>query len=211
MKRNLWALGLCAGLALTLAACTGQSADPQEKLVGTWTCKYDFLDQMADAALEGAPEMEEYFHMDEFLLPLELTFTQDGTFSLVLNQEEMDQQMERFKEAVVDASMEYTQSALGEMYGDQGDWEELLESVGASREDVAAAMDQAMDPLMEQMYQESNTQGQFRATDKELFTSDDVETEPSDSDGKGYTLDGDTLTIDFSQEELGELTFTRAK
>lgn len=208
MKRKLLALGLCAGLALCLTSCTSQS-NPKDKLVGTWTCKYDFLDQIADAALAGAPEMEEYFHMDEFLLPLELTFTQEDTFSLTLNQEEMDRQMDNFKQAVVDASMDYTQSTLGDAYG--GDLDDILEMLGTSREDVADALDQAMAPMMEQMYQESNTQGQFKATDKELFTSDDVDTEPPTTDGKSYTLDGDTLTIDFSQDDLDVLTFTRAK
>lgn len=208
MKRKLLALTLCAGLALGLTACG--SSDPGQKLVGTWVCRYDYMDPILNEAVGGAEEMADYLSLDEFYIPMELTFTKDGIITLTVIQDEMDEQMENLKDAVLEATLSYVEAEIGTQYQDLWDLDELLGLMGTSREDLAAELDEAMDPIMEELYQEAHEEGQYKATEDMLYTSTDVDTPAQETDGDPYTLDGDTLTLDLGEDALGELTFTRA-
>ena len=102
------------------------------------------------------------------------------------------------------------EAEIGTQYQELWDLDELLGLMGTSREDLAAELDEAMDPIMEELYQEAHEEGQYKATEDMLYTSTDVDTPAQETDGDPYTLDGDTLTLDLGEDALGELTFTRA-
>lgn len=189
MRRKLFALGLSAAMVLCLASCAGKSAggsEPKDKLVGTWVCEHDFLAEMKEQAVSGSPELEEYFQLDEFVIPIQLTFSEDDVVTLSVIEDKMETQMDNFKDAVMEATMGYLQAQIDQEGQDSMDLDDLLSMMGTSREDLEASMEDT------------------------IFTSDDVDTKPVESGGNAYTLDGDNLTIDFTQQGLGELTFTRA-
>lgn len=213
MRRKLFALGLSAAMVLCLASCTGKSAggsEPKDKLVGTWVCEHDFLAEMKEQAVSGSPELEEYFQLDEFVIPIQLTFSEDDVVTLSVIEDQMETQMDSFKDAVMDATLEYLQAQIDQQGNGTVDLDGLLGMMGTSREDLEASMEDAMDPIMDELYETSNEEGQYKATEDTIFTSDDVDTKPVESGGNAYTLDGDNLTIDFTEQGLGELTFTRA-
>lgn len=198
---------MALGMALLLAACGGKQ---QGDLVGTWVCRYDYLNPILEQAVGGAQKLEDYLSLNEFYIPIELTFTKDGIITRTVIQDEMNGQMENLKNAVLEATLSYVDAEIGSQYEDLWNLDELLTLMGTSREDMAAELDETMKPILEALYQKAHDEGQYKATEDVIYASDDVNTAPEEGDSIPYTLDGDTLTLDFGNDTLGELTFTRA-
>lgn len=207
MKRRWMAWPLALGIALLLAACGG--GKQQEELVGTWVCRYDYRNPIMEEVVGSAQEMADYLSLNEFYIPLELTFTKDGIITKTVIQDEMNEQMENLKDAVLEATLSYLEAEIGTQYEDLWNLDELLTLMGTSREDLAAELDETMKLILDELYQQTYEEGRYKATEDVIYASDDVNTTPEESDSIPYTLDGDTLTLDFGNDTLGELTFTR--
>lgn len=204
-KWMVWPLAL--GLALTLAACKG--SDPKEALVGTWSAQVDVMEQVVEGMRLTAPEIADELEMESFNIPLVMEFREDDTYTLSVNQEQLDQTMDELIQKAVDATMAYMEQTLKEQGITNMTVDEALAQSGMDRDSFTDLMKQSMGTLSTTMAQQIQTEGQYRVDEEKLYTSNSTDLKPADSEATPYTLDKDSLTMDFSDVEMGEVTFTR--
>lgn len=207
MKHRWMALPLALGLTLTLAACGGN--DPKEDLVGAWSGQVDVMDQVVEGMRVTAPEIADELELENFYIPLEMEFREDDTYIMTVDQEKLDESMDALIQKSVDATMVYMEQMLKEQGITDMTVDEVLAQSGMDRESFTDLMEQSMGNLSSSVVQQIQTEGQYRLEGNQMYTSDDKDTEPGSDGATPYTLDGDKLNMDFSNVNLGEVTFTR--
>lgn len=207
MKHRWMVWPLALGLTLALTACS--SSDPKEKLVGTWSGQVDVMEQVVEGMRLTAPEIADELGMENFYIPLEMEFREDDTYTLTVDQEKLDQSVDELIQKAVDATLVYMEQSLKEQGITDMTVDEALAQSGMDRESFTALMKASMGQLSAAVAEQIKTEGQYRADKEKLYTSDSTDTKPGDSQYNPYTLDGDALTMDFSQQEMGQVTFSR--
>ena len=112
MKRKWMVWPLALGLVLTLAACKG--SDPKEALVGTWSAQVDVMEQVVEGMRLTAPEIADEREMESFNIPLVMEFREDDTYTLSVNQEQLDQSLDELMQKAADATMAYMEQTFKE-------------------------------------------------------------------------------------------------
>lgn len=209
MKQKWMVWPLAMGLALTLAACGGKSAEPKQAMVGTWSGQVDVMEQVVEGMRLTAPEIADELEMETFYIPLTMEFREDDTYALTVDQEKLDQSMDQLVQKSVDASIAYMEKMLQEQGITNMTVDQALEQAGMDRDSFTTVMKQSMGTLSETMAKQMQTEGQYRVDKEKLYTSDSTDQKPSDSEYTPYTLDGDSLTMNFGDVNMGEVTFTR--
>lgn len=207
MKHRWMVWPLALGLTLALTACS--SSDPKEKLVGTWSGQVDVMEQVVEGMRLTAPEIADELGMENFYIPLEMEFREDDTYTLTVDQEKLDQSVDELIQKAVDATLVYMEQSLKEQGITDMTVDEALAQSGMDRDSFTALMKASMGQLSAAVAEQIKTEGQYRADKEKLYTSDSTDTKPGDSQYNPYTLDGDALTMDFSQQEMGQVTFSR--
>lgn len=207
MKHRWMVWPLALGLTLALTACS--SSDPKEKLVGTWSGQVDVIEQVVEGMRLTAPEIADELGMENFYIPLEMEFREDDTYTLTVDQEKLDQSVDELIQKAVDATLVYMEQSLKEQGITDMTVDEALAQSGMDRDSFTALMKASMGQLSAAVAEQIKTEGQYRADKEKLYTSDSTDTKPGDSQYNPYTLDGDALTMDFSEQEMGQVTFSR--
>lgn len=207
MKHRWMVWPLALGLTLALTACS--SSDPKEKLVGTWSGQVDVMEQVVEGMRLTAPEIADELGMENFYIPLEMEFREDDTYTLTVDQEKLDQSVDELIQKAVDATLVYMEQSLKEQGITDMTVDEALAQSGMDRDSFTALMKASMGQLSAAVAEQIKTEGQYRADKEKLYTSDSTDTKPGDSQYNPYTLDGDALTMDFSEQEMGQVTFSR--
>lgn len=209
MKRTWMVVPLALGLTLALTACGGGGDELKDKMVGTWSSQVNVMDQVVEGMRTTAPEIADELEMETFNIPLQIEFRDDDTFAMTVDQEQLDQSMNELIEKTVDATLAY----MEQMIKDQGitdmTVEEALEQSGMDRASLTDMMKESLGQLSTSVAEEIQTEGQYRVDKENIYTSESVDQKPSDAAATPYTLDGDNLTMDFTDVEMGEVTFTR--
>lgn len=207
MKHRWMVWPLALGLTLALTACS--SSDPKEKLVGTWSGQVDVMEQVVEGMRLTAPEIADELGMENFYIPLEMEFREDDTYTLTVDQEKLDQSVDELIQKAVDATLVYMEQSLKEQGITDMTVDEALAQSGMDRDSFTALMKASMGQLSAAVAEQIKTEGQYRADKEKLYTSDSTDAKPGDSQYNPYTLDGDALTMDFSEQEMGQVTFSR--
>lgn len=207
MKHRWMVWPLALGLTLALTACS--SSNPKEKLVGTWSGQVDVMEQVVEGMRLTAPEIADELGMENFYIPLEMEFREDDTYTLTVDQEKLDQSVDELIQKAVDATLVYMEQSLKEQGITDMTVDEALAQSGMDRDSFTALMKASMGQLSAAVAEQIKTEGQYRADKEKLYTSDSTDTKPGDSQYNPYTLDGDALTMDFSEQEMGQVTFSR--
>lgn len=207
MKHRWMVWPLAVGLILALTGCS--SSDPKEKLVGTWSGQVDVMEQVVEGMRLTAPEIADELGMENFYIPLEMEFREDDTYTLTVDQEKLDQSVDQLIQKAVDATMVYMEQMLKDQGITNMTVDEALAQSGMDRESFTALMKESLGQLSSTVAEQLKTEGQYRADKEKLYTSDSTDTKPGDSQYTPYTLDGDSMTMDFSEQEMGQVTFTR--
>ncbi len=211
MKKFL-ALVLSAVLLVgVLAGCGGDKSASGDSLEGTWRANLDMTDMFNEQMAAGG--MGEFMNISEFGITMVMEFKSDGTYSLSADEDALASSMEGLKEELKSSATAYLENMLKE------------QGLDMSVEDALAASGMSLDDMLNQIFSEESmneltagmkSEGQYKAEDGKLYTSDSVDEAPGDS-YESYTLDGDTLTLDAGDsevpsglEDLLPLVFTRA-
>ncbi len=206
-KWMVWPLAL--GMALALTACGNGGDDLKKDLVGSWSGQVDVMDQVVEGMRTSAPEIADELEMENFYIPLEIEFRDDDTFSMTVNQEKMDQSMDELIQKTVDATLAYMEQMLKDQGVTDMTVDEALAQSGMDRDSLTTMMKESLGTLSTTVAEEIQTEGQYRVDKDNIYTTDSVDQKPGDSGATPYTLDGNNLTMDFNDVELGEVTFTR--
>lgn len=170
-------------------------AQAQESLVGTWTGSVDMTDMLNDEM--AAAEIDAYFQFTELSLRLVMTFTEEGTCSLAIDETSVTELLEAVKVQMKDGMVAMLQEQLKAMNVDMS-VDELLAQSGMTLDEL---IDQSMEgALSEDMFSGLETETSYMAKGGMLYI-DDAPEDLDESSANPYEISGNTLTIQISEEE----------
>ena len=208
-KRIALLLSFVLVLSLALCACGGQKAT----IVGTWKANIELAEAFNEEM--AAMGMGDIMNLESFALPLVMTFNEDGTGSMTVDQEAMTETIDKLA-ADLTAGLEAYFTEYFASMGIEMDLDEALAASGMSMDDLVEEMKAEF--AGEDAFAEFTNEFKYKAEDGKLYVSEDLDSEISDVYNT-YELKGDALTLDIGTEELDEemakylfpMNLTRAK
>ena len=202
MKKIIAFLLVLAMLLTLTVGCAKKQQEPtlQERLAGIWKGQLDIagiLKAQLGEALEG-------LELENILITVILSFTQDGAYTLDVDEETLAAAIDGLMETLsvyLRNTMEKEMAALG-LGSDQ--------ILGALSTTVEGFVDKMLDSVRDmdlggQIAKEIKAQGKVLAEVGKLYISESVDAEPDQTTYLSYTLEGDVLTI---TEQTGGTEFT---
>ena len=206
--KKIIALTLALVLVLSLCACGAK-----ENLVGTWKANIELAEAFNEEM--AAAGMGDFINLESFALPLVMTFNEDGTGSMTVDQEAMTATIDKLA-ADLTAGLEAYFTEYFASMGIEMDLDEALAASGLSMDDLVDEFKAEF--AGEEAFAEFTNEFKYKAEDGKLYMSEDLDSEISDTYNT-YELKGNTLTLNIGTEELDEemakylfpMTLTRAK
>jgi hypothetical protein len=163
----------------------------------------------------AAAGMGDFINIESFNLPLVMTFNEDGTGSMTVDQAAMTETIDKLA-ADLTAGLEAYFTEYFASMGLEIDLDEALAASGMSMDDLVEEMKAEF--AGEDAFAEFTNEFKYKAEDGKLYMSEDLESEISEVYNT-YELKGNTLTLDIGTEEIEEemaailfpMTLTRAK
>ena len=178
--KKLFAVLLTLVMLLGLAACGSSGSAAKPTIVGTWKGSMDM-----GAVLEMALQME----IDEPIsCSMTYTFKEDGTTSVSVDEDSLADMMEALTDVVI--------GMMGEMFGEEFDFEAMLEEEGMTEEEFREQIMASMN-LEDMMGNMSVENGYYKYEDGKLYNA----TEKEDLENLEelpcihVTLKGNTMTF----------------
>ena len=207
-KRIALLLSFVLVLSLALCACGGK----KDTIVGTWKTNIDLAEAFNEEM--AAAGMGDFINIESFNLPLVMTFNEDGTGSMTVDQEAMTASIDKLA-ADLTAGLEAYFTEYFASMGLEIDLDEALAASGMSMDDLVDEMKAEF--AGEDAFAEFTNEFKYKAEDGKLYMSEDLDSEISEVYNT-YELKGNTLTLDIGTEELDEemakylfpMTLTRA-
>lgn len=194
MKKRI-AMILCLVMALSLVLCGCGSE--KDALVGTWNGTMDMAELVNAGMVEGlgadAAELAEYMEVETLEITVTMTFTDDDTYSLVVDEASVDAAMHGLVDEVSNGLIQYFEDLLAAEGLDMS-VDELLAYSGMSIDTLAEEMYNSI--ATEDMFTDLNSEGNFKVSDGKLFLSDGLDYAVDEAIYEMYTIEGNTLTID---------------
>lgn len=200
-------LGMLTGLLLSCAGCGGGD---KEALLGDWETTIDMTQMINDemkSGMGGDQSLMDYFTVEEFSLKLVLSFNEDDTYQLAVDEGALDQSMDKVIEGFRAGTIRY--------------FEDMIESqgLGMTVDEVLAATGTTLDEFLDQLFDkevmmssmgEMESKGTFEAKKGILYLNDD---EPGMEayelkDGK-LTLTGEGVDQDDALFDVYPMVFTK--
>ena len=178
--KKLLAILLTLAMLLGLAACGSSGSAAKPTIVGTWKGSMDM-----GAVLEMALQME----IDEPIsCSMTYPFKEDGTTSVSVDEDSLADMMEALTDVVI--------GMMGEMFGEEFDFEAMLEEEGMTEEEFREQIMASMN-LEDMMGNMSVENGYYKYEDGKLYnaaTKEDLEN-PEKLPCIHVTLKGNTMTF----------------
>ena len=178
--KKLLAILLTLAMLLGLAACGSSGSAAKPTIVGTWKGSMDM-----GAVLEMALQME----IDEPIsCSMTYTFKEDGTTSVSVDEDSLADMMEALTDVVI--------GMMGEMFGEEFDFEAMLEEEGMTEEEFREQIVSSIN-LEDMMGNMSVENGYYKYEDGKLYnaaTKEDLEN-PEKLPCIHVTLKGNTMTF----------------
>ena len=178
--KKLFAILLTLAMLLGLAACGSSGSAAKPTIVGTWKGSMNM-----GAVLEMALQME----IDEPIsCSMIYTFKEDGTTSVSVDEDSLADMMEALTDVVI--------GMMGEMFGEEFDFEAMLEEEGMTEEEFREQIMASMN-LEDMMGNMSVENGYYKYEDGKLYnaaTKEDLEN-PEELPCIRVTLKGNTMTF----------------
>lgn len=207
MKKNamkLVSLVLVMTLVLLLGGC---SSGDKEALLGTWVAEMDMTDLFNDSIKMGAgEEIGAYLNVNDFTLTMLLTFNEDDTYTMVLDESALEDTVAAMRSDLQAGLEQYLIDSVAAQLGIEMSIEEILEASGVTMEEL---MDEIItQDLIDSMVADIASEGKFLAEEGKLYLSAGFDYEVDKNIYETYTLDGDSLTLleYISTEEVDEYT-----
>lgn len=193
MKKTI---ALALTVMMVLFCLAGCKEDPAKQLYGSWSGEISMdLSQDMSALGELGVDMSDV----ETTLPMAVTFTfnQDGTYSMSLDREKVEAAMNNFMTSMLDKVVE----ALYIQFEAQGVTKEQVDALMQEQynTDLAGFAQQSLGEAIDYdaVFSEADGEGHFAVEDGVLYTWEEDET---DREGMTYTLNGDNLTFESSDD-----------
>lgn len=198
MKRMIAVL-LALVMVVSMVGCSSGDAD---KLVGTWEADVNLSSTISEMLDSLGQDSAEYFDFSDFSVTMVITFNDDGTYAMTLDEASTQAAFDGLMEDVEAGMVKMLEAQIAENGLDMT-VDELLEASGMNLDDLMAEMKTSFadEDIISDMVDESTTEGNFEAKDGKLYLSDGKDFAVDEAIYDTYVLDGDTLTL---QEHVGD-------
>lgn len=198
MKKKFISAFLVLTMLLSLTGC----GSDQKALVGRWEADIDCtqaLEAEIGAALEE--EMLPYFHLSSFTMKLVLTFREDGTYSMAVDEERMQDTAAVFRKDLSDTMEAYMKDVVA---AEGIEWEAFLNMLGGTMEELMNEIlpDSDMNEMVQDVVEGVYRSGRYLAKGGKLYLTNSASESIEDSMYDEYVLKDDTLTLITSTEEM---------
>ena len=195
-KRIALLLSFVLVLSLALCACGGEK---KATIVGTWKANVELAEAFNEEM--AAAGMGDFINLESFALPLVMTFNEDGTGSMTVDQEAMTATIDKLA-ADLTAGLEAYFTEYFTSMGLEIDLDEALAASGMSMDDLVEEMKAEF--AGEDAFAEFTNEFKYKAEDGKLYMSEDLDSEISTDTYNTYELKGNALTLDIGNEDLDE-------
>ena len=210
-KRIALLLSFVLVLSLALCACGGGK---KATIVGTWKTNIDLAEAFNEEM--AASGMGDFINIESFNLPLVMTFNEDGTGSMTVDQAAMTETIDKLA-ADLTAGLEAYFTEYFASMGLEIDLDEALAASGLSMDDLVDELKAEF--AGEDTFAEFTNEFKYKAEDGKLYMSEDLDSEINTDTYNTYELKGNALTLDIGNEDLDEemakylfpMNLTRAK
>ncbi len=168
-------------------------AEEDSPLLGTWTGQINDASRinLLLADTYGA-EMAEYWKIEEFNIPIIMTFRADGTYRQAVDKDALNGSMEQLKQVLNTGLTKFLEDLIAASDTDIT-VEELMQSMNISVEDLLDAAFSA--EAIRSVESDYTSEGKFEAADGKLYTSVGLEFDIDKNWYEIYEISGDTLTL----------------
>lgn len=189
MKKNvsiILSVLVVLALMLSLTGC-----GEQKKFVGSWEATIDLTDFINQGIAEDE-EMAEYLEMEEFALVMKVTFKEDGTYKMYVDEKSAEKAFESAKKDFKQGMNEYFEDYIDSMeLGLTVD--EVLESSGV---DMDSLVEEAFgEELYNSLVKEMASEGNFEAKDGKLYLSDGLDNDIDEDEYDTYEISNNELKL----------------
>lgn len=192
LAKKICALLMAVMMLFSLAGCAG---DDSAELVGTWRSNIDILDMLLDE-FESDPSTADfvnYVEMDEFVIEMTLVFTEDGTYTMTVDEETFDANLYKMVEECVTGYLyEYFEDYFAQMEL-EGTVDEILALMDMNMADLVTESLKEVD--LSGLSESFNQHGNYKASDGKLYRSDGYDTIPDPNVYEPYTLENNKLIL----------------
>ncbi len=193
MMQKAFSLVLVLAMAVTLAGC----ATDKDQLIGEWVGTVDYAEMVDESLKEGlGDELADYFEISEFVITVNLEFKEDGTYTMEMDEDALEDTFDTFRSDLEDGLVSYFEELLKDEGLDMS-VEELLEQENTTMDELMDEIftDDAMDMLLEEFEEVVSSKGNFDAEDGKLYTTAKKSEDIDEDLYEEYELDGDTMTL----------------
>ena len=195
-KRIALLLSFVLVLSLALCACGGGQ---KATIVGTWKANVELAEAFNEEM--AAAGMGDFINLESFALPLVMTFNEDGTGSMTVDQAAMTETVDKLA-ADLTAGLEAYFTEYFSSMGLEIDLDEALAASGLSMDDLVDEFKAEF--AGEDAFAEFTNEFKYKAEDGKLYMSEDLDSEISTDTYNTYELKGNALTLDIGNEDLDE-------
>ena len=195
-KRIALLLSFVLVLSLALCACGGGK---KATIVGTWKTNIDLAEAFNEEM--AASGMGDFINIESFNLPLVMTFNEDGTGSMTVDQAAMTETIDKLA-ADLTAGLEAYFTEYFASMGLEIDLDEALAASGLSMDELVEEMKAEF--AGEDAFAEFTNEFKYKAEEGKLYMSEDLDSEISTDTYNTYELKGNALTLDIGNEDLDE-------
>lgn len=183
---------LLFSMLYTLTGCNGE--DP--KIVGTWQAKIDYA-SIVNTVIYSADSMKDvgdYFKLDIFPLTTTFIFFDNGTFSVVVDANEIFQSQYSIRSYMAKGMEQYLAEQIRKA-GLNISADDYLAMLGLNRITLGELLltNYTLGKISEKLNTEVH--GLYRAEDGKLYMTNDAGKELTDENYDLYQIEGDTLTL----------------
>ena len=200
VRKSLSLLACLSMMCALLLMCSGCGGGDKKALVGTWESSLnltDMVNEQMEAGMGSDQELMQYFTIKDFSIKLALTFNEDDTYKLAVDEAAMGQSLDNILADFKEGATRYFEDLIAES-GQEMTVDEALSAMGLTMDDF---MDQlfSKEDMMSSLG-EMESSGTFQAKGGMIYMTD--------GDGTGvepYELEDSTLTLTGEGVDDGEL------
>ena len=192
MKRKICLVLAAIALFTAIAACAGCSKE-SDALIGTWAGEVNYANYFNQGLQSIAgEELAEYWSVENFPVTLILTFREDGTYSMTVDREKLNETIENLKKKLARGLRDFIQDLIDASESTMT-VDEFVESMDMSLDSM---IQEAVGPdVVEALVNECTYEGNYSVKDGKLYTSAALAYDVDESMYEVYEVTKNTLTF----------------
>lgn len=189
MKRTISLILIAVLLFCSIAGCSKES----DALIGTWQGEVNYAEYFNQGLQSVAGEgLAEYWAVETFNITLILTFRADGTYSMTVDRDKLNNTIEELKKKLTKGLRNFIEDLIDASESDMS-VDEFMTSLDM---DMNAMIEEAVGPeIVEALINECTYEGNFTVKDGKLYTSAALAYQVDVNMYEVYEVTQNTLTL----------------